>query len=421
MRGLHAGAIVLVGILLLNGGNYLFHLITARALGPAPYGDVVSLLALAGLVSLPLGGVQIVVARAAARFATSGDAPRLRSVFRLALAGVGAVAVAVSLLLVVAAPLIRSSLGIESLPAIVLTAAVVLPSLLSPVALGVVQGLQRFTLYSMSLGVVTVVRIGLLVVLAAAGLTVSGAMAATAAGVMAGLLLPLVGLRRELRGASAPRPPLSLASLRRSFSPGILGLLAITSLTTADVIVAKAALSDHDAGIYGGASLVGRVIVFLAAAVVTVLLPKVSARTSRGEATADILAASLAVTAAASLALTLVYAALPDLIVKLAFGSEFGDAAGLLGLFGVAMSGYALLNVLLVYHLARGASATSWLLLGGAVVQLGAYGLLHDSPRQILAASIATMAALLVAHELFIEPSLSHAVGRIPQLRGRRR
>ena len=141
----------------------------------------------------------------------------------------------------------------------------------------------------------------------------------------------------------------------------MIGLLAITSLTTADVIVAKAVFDDHDAGIYGSASLVGRVILYLPAAIVTVLLPKVSARATRGETSGDILAASVGVTVGASALLTLAYAVLPGTVVQLAFGSAYDDAGSLLFLFGIAMSGYALLNVLLIYHLARNATAMSWL------------------------------------------------------------
>ena len=77
------------------------------------------------------------------------------------------------------------------------------------------------------------------------------------------------------------------------------------------------------------------------------------------------------------------------------------------------MSGYALLNVLLIYHLARNATAMSWLLLAGAVLQLGGYMLWHDSPRQLLAVSIATMVALVVAHEVGVERSLTSAIGRL--------
>lgn len=410
MRGVHAGAIVLAGILALNGGNYLFHLISARALGPARYGDIVSLLALAGLIVVPLGGVQLVVARTAARLAAAGETERLRAFFRLGLLGVAALAVALATLVAAAAPLVRDWLGIDSMSAILLTALLTLPTLVAPVALGVAQGLQRFGLYSASMCAIAVVRVGVLALLVAAGLTVTGAMAATIAGALAGLLLPLFGLRHKLLGAASGRPPLSFVAARRSLTPGVVGLLAITSLTSADVIVAKAALSGHDAGIYGGASLIGRVIVLVAAAVVTVLLPKVSTRTTRGEASSDILAASLGVTVAASAAATLVYIAFPGQIVKLAFGSEFDDAAGLLGLFGIAMSGYAVLNVLLVYHLARHASGTSWLLLGGAFAQLAGFAMFHESPRQLLAVSIATMATLLVTHEAFVDRSLTTAL-----------
>jgi O-antigen/teichoic acid export membrane protein len=193
----------------------------------------------------------------------------------------------------------------------------------------------------------------------------------------------------------------------------VIGLLAMTALTTADVIVAKAVLGDHDAGIYGGASLIGRVIFYLPAAILTVLLPKVSARTTRGETSGDILASSIAVTLGASIFLTLVYAIAPNLIIRVAFGSEYDDAAGLIALFAIAMTGYAVLNVLLVYHLARSVSSMSWLLLVGAVLQLGGYALLHDSPRQLLAVSIATMLALVISHELFIERSLASVVARL--------
>ena len=413
MRGLHAGAIVLVGVIAVNAGNYLFHLLSARELGPASYSDVVSLLALAGLIGLPLGGVQVVVARRVARLAAAGDAPGLRAFFQLGLLATGVVSVAVALAVVVLSPVIQGWLGIGSLGAIMVTGTLTIPALLTPIALGVAQGLQRFTLLSLSLAASTAVRLATLVVVLALGFGVTAVLAATLVGSLVALAVPLARLDDNLRGTRASRPALSRRALTTSLLPVVVGLLAITALTTADVIVAKAVFDDHEAGIYGSASLVGRVILYLPAAIVTVLLPKVSARVTRGEASSDILAASIGVTVAASALFTLAYAAVPGTVVRLAFGSAYDDASGLLYLFGIAMSGYALLNVLLIYHLARNATAMSWLLLAGAVVQLGGYMLLHDSPRQLLAVSIATMAALVVVHEAFLERSLTSAVGRL--------
>jgi O-antigen/teichoic acid export membrane protein len=183
------------------------------------------------------------------------------------------------------------------------------------------------------------------------------------------------------------------------------GVLSITSLTTTDVIVAKAVFSDHDAGLYGSASLIGRVILYLPAAIVLVLLPKVAARQAAGRESRDVLTKSLLVTGGFCAVATLVYTLAPKLLVFVAFGSSFEDAAGLLWMFAVAMSGFALLNVLLAYHLGRGESRLSLLLFAGAVAQILLFVAFHGSPEQLLVVDIAVAFVLLVAHE-FLEPTV---------------
>ncbi len=75
-------------------------------------------------------------------------------------------------------------------------------------------------------------------------------------------------------------------------------MLAITLLTTDDLVAAKVAFTPHEAGLYGGASLIGRVILYLPVAIVTVLLPSVSARVSAGHSTRSLLTNSLLATGA---------------------------------------------------------------------------------------------------------------------------
>ena len=108
------------------------------------------------------------------------------------------------------------------------------------------------------------------------------------------------------------------------------GLLAVTIMSTADVAVAKVAFDDHTAGIYGAASLAGRAILYLPAAIVMVLLPKVAARAAIHRDSSDILTASLLVTASFCLAVTAIYAVFPEQVVMIAFGSDYADAGPLL-------------------------------------------------------------------------------------------
>jgi O-antigen/teichoic acid export membrane protein len=404
MRGVRAGTIVFLGIAAGNLGNYLFHFTSARMLGPASYSDVASLVAVIGLVSLPLVGVQVAVARYIAGFAETRAESSIALFFskglRLALA-VGLFLTAV--LCALAVPM-RSFLGIESLSAVVLTALVAAPSVGGPVVWGLAQGLQRFALFAVSIGLGPALRPVLAVVLLAAGFGVAGAMGATLIAAAVALLVPLVVLRRWITRDTGRSSPVPAGEVGRYLVPAMVGVLSITSLKTSDVIVAKAVFSDHDAGLYGSASLIGRVILYLPAAIVLVLLPKVAAREAAGRESRDVLIKSLLVTVGFCAIATLTYAVAPKLLVFLAFGSSFEDAAGLLWMFAVAMSGFAVLNVLLAYHLGRGAYRMSFLLLAGAVAQILLFVAFHGSPEQLLAIDIAVAFALIAVHELF-EPA----------------
>lgn len=404
MRGVHASAIVLAGVVITNVGNYGFHLVATRMLGPSAYGSLVSLLALNGLIGLPLGGLQIAAARHVAGYVARNDEQAVQAFFGRILRWTAISALLITLVFLALSPLVRSALGVHSQSAVILTAILTLPSVITPVIWGVAQGMQRFPLLSFSMGFGAVVRVALVAALATAGLKAAGAMGASLVGAVASLVVAFWPLRTRIKfTAPSPTPPRVVA---RSIVPVMIGLLAITAFSSVDVIVAKAALDSTGAGVYGGASLIGRVLLYIPTAVATVLLPKVALRVENDRETRDIVAPSLAVTLAFCALGTIVYSAFSHPLATIVLGQKYAAAGPLLWMFALAMTGYALLNVLLMYHLGRGVVGFAWLLLGGAALQAGAYGAFHDSPRQILTVSMVTAAALLAAHEAFFGSSL---------------
>ena len=400
MRGLHAGAVVLIGVLALNLGNYVFHLVAARSLGPELYGDLATLIAISGLIALPLGGVQVWVARYVAHYTAVGDEPAAHWFVRRAMTytAIGGV-VLTTALLALSWPL-KNALGIASIAAVALTALTAFPAATSPITWGLAQGLQRFSLIAVTYTSGAIARVALTVLAFGVGLKVGGAMLATLASMLVALAVPIWVLRRWLEPAAPSARRVTRTEAARSLIPVLLGLLAIAALTSIDVVVAKVALTGHEAGIYGSASLVGRVILYLPAAIITVLLPRVAARAADQLKTTDILRRSIVVTLTFCAISTVVYAAGGTAIVRVAFGADYADAAGLLWLFGIAMSGFALLNVLLVYHLGHDRSAFAWLLVSGAAAQIGLFLVFHESPRQLVVVDIVVAAALLAGHEL---------------------
>ena len=97
MRGVRAGVLVLAGIAIGSVATAVFHLIAARWLGPNNYADLAALLALLGLVTFPLAGAQLNVARGVAHARATGDPYEISRTYRRHLgwtASVGACALA---------------------------------------------------------------------------------------------------------------------------------------------------------------------------------------------------------------------------------------------------------------------------------------------------------------------------------------
>jgi O-antigen/teichoic acid export membrane protein len=397
MRGILAAGVVLAGVVAVNGGNYAANLISARFLGPAAYGDLVALLALSALVGLPLGALQIFTSRYVARFAAQGDIDGTRFLarrgVRLTLIG----GVVLSLALDAAIPVLRSTLGIASTLGIVLVNLLALPNLMTPVVWGVAQGLQRFRVLSTSMAAGTCVRLVVLIPLLAVGAGVPGALGAALIGGVASLAIPFVALRTwfappQMIGERVPRREATTYLI-----PVAVGILAITSLSSIDVLVAKASFGGATAGVYGSASLIGRLVLYVPTAIVTVLLPKVAARSAAGRETTRLLAVSLTVTLAFGAIAAGTYAGLSHFIVSAAFGKKYEAAGSLLWMFAVAMTAYAIMNIFLYYYLGHGNTRVSWFLLAGAVVQAIVYAFFHSTPRELVTASICVGWALVAA------------------------
>jgi hypothetical protein len=153
---------------------------------------------------------------------------------------------------------------------------------------------------------------------------------------------------------------------------------------------------------------------------VTVLLPKVSSRVAVGEDPRAIVAGSIAVTVAFCVLATAVYTFGSSVVALVAFGSGFEDVADLLPLFAISMTGFALLNVMLAYHLGRGSSSMSYLLAAGAVAQVIAFAVFHESSNQLLAVAICVAAVLVVLHETLIEPTIVHSARVLARARAAR-
>jgi O-antigen/teichoic acid export membrane protein len=401
MRGTTAGAVVLVGLVAANGGNAVFHLIAARSLGPSKYSDLVTLVAIVGLLAFPLGGVQFAIAQRTAQWAARADRHAIGHLYRRGLVWSLMAGAALFVVVAVCSGPIQRGLHVGSRTAVILMGATLVPTIVSPMVLGLAQGLERFLLFSFGQVVGPVARIAFLLPLIVLGAGVPGALGATFGGSLVAVVVPVLVLAAWAQRppeSAIPHPGTQSASLWGALGISVGGILGLTALTSLDVVVAKLSLTSHVAGLYGAASLVGRLILFLPSAVAFVLVPKVSSRSATGRDTRALIRPSLVITGVLCLALTAAFSVAPRLLLDASFGAKYEDAHSWIWLFGIEMTCFALANVAFAYDLGRGRARGAWLLCGAAVVELIGYIPFHDSPRQLLYVNIATGALLLVAY-----------------------
>ncbi len=383
---------------------YVFLLAAGRILGSEDYGSLAALLGLLTIVLIPAGALQMAVSREVSRRVATGDQP---AGARLARGALRASAIATTPLLVVALALagpLSHVLHIHSVPIVALALLSLSAALVFPVAMGVLQGMQRFPALATLYLFPWLVRLIVLAVAAAAGYRLGGAIFATLVGAVATTALAFALIREPLRGAGALSRAELLTFLRYLW-PVAVGLIGIALLTNVDVLIVKARFSGDAAGAYAAASAFARVGFFLPAAILTVLFPRTAARQARGEETEDILGRSLFATAGFCGLLALVYAAAGTGLVALTFGTDFSEGGDVLAPFALAMGLFSLANVLVGYHLSRGETRYAWIVSATVVVQVAALAVIPSSLAGVVWTNVVVGVLLLAAHELFVGSS----------------
>jgi O-antigen/teichoic acid export membrane protein len=403
VRKFSAGVAVMVFLTLLAScANYASNVIFARLLDPTGFGELTSLLALAVIVAVPTGAAQTVIAERVAVYNSRRDTDTIRYLVRHALAHFAVIGLVVGTVYVACIPLVFEGLGLEHWGPAAALAPVIGLGFVFPLALGLLQGLDRFVAYGLMLLAISLSSIVFGVPWVEAGGGPGGAIGGRAVGMLIVLLTTLILLRKLIlpRGRGAARSGLRRKPGTEAVSASA-AFVAFAVISNLDIVLAKLFLDGPEVGIYAAIATVGKVVTFLPAAVAVVMVPNAarlqhatgsSARVLR---LAGLLVAATAVIAAVPAALA------PDLVVDLMFGGDYEAAADGIFPIVVAGTGLALMYLLVVYAVAIRDRNWWKLLIGGVATQVIGVSLFHGSPAEIATVQATTVIGVLLVNEYY--------------------
>jgi O-antigen/teichoic acid export membrane protein len=368
LETLRQGGWMLVATVVAGVLNYFSNVFVGRMLGPAGYGIFTSLASLSLILGVVAGVVQTVVTNYVARLRATCATAEIGALLvyllkRLLPWGMGG-----ALVLSLASRPLAAFLQIPSVLPVIVISTFLIPTAVLPVVSGTLRGLQRFGALGGTQISVAVFRLVAAAGLIGLGLGATGAVASLPLASLGAFALGVFFLgdvlRRRREGATPKLSGLFEYSLHTA-----LATICFSVLINSDVIMVKSRFSPTEAGLYSAIATLGKTTFWLSGAVVALLLPKATEQHTRGQPVARLLRKSMLAVGVLCGSITAVFFLFPSLIVGAFFGEQYLANASLLGLYGLTMTLYSLVNVWLFYYLAVQKKRYSYALLAGAILQ----------------------------------------------------
>lgn len=383
----------------LNAGNYLYHLLMGRMLGPELYGVLESVISVFYIVSIPFIPLTLVIVKFISAYKGKNDREAISSFYKYMVKKIIIYGSVATLILLFFSPLISSYLHLPNLYFSILIALGLFIGLFAVFIKGVLQGLFNFFALFVSNTIEILSKLTIAILLVYFGFKALGAFFALIASFLIGLLIAFLFIRRE--NFTAVKKFGESRQIIKYSVPVLLTSLGLTSLFTTDIILVRNLFSGIESGYYAALSVLGKIIFFATFPVTIVLFPLISGRHAGGKEYKNILLIGIILTLAISVIVVLIYYLFPAVMVSLLFGSKFLNISPLLGIFGVFIAIYSLCSVLANFYLSIYKTRIYIFVLGSSILQIILISIFHASLLQVISMSILSSILLLITLILY--------------------
>jgi O-antigen/teichoic acid export membrane protein len=364
--------------------SYLLQLLLGKHLSVADFGTFNALLSLSYLIGVPATVFGTSLIKKVAALNAKGDRKMVSSLFFLSVRFSLLIGVIVLALLTLLSGFIGKFLNISDVGALLSFSIFMSLSFLIIVPYGYLQGLLKYKSFSFFMVVNSFARLVFPLVLVWAGLAVLGAYVGISVSMVAGFVISLVLLRKNISFRADFTASEQFKSVLRLMIPIILTDLCMMALNNLDVLMIKRFFDPITTGYYSGAVTLGKILLFGAGAVATVMFPNIASLHSAGRDITKTFHRFFVLQLVAVIVGIAGYAILPKFVALTFFGSKFLESVKYLPLFAVFIGIYVLLNFLVLFLLAVDIPDVYKFLFPLPILQYLLMSAFHTSPFQIL-------------------------------------
>ncbi len=393
---------IFLGFLLASFLGFLVNLFLARNLSSSDYGIYASLLSLFTLASIPTQSIIPIVVRFATDFFAKSELDKASNFYFKVFRFVFVLSLLIFLAFITLSTPIENFLHLDNFWYVFLTGLSVSFSYLAIINVAFLQSLLKFSFVGFSYILNGAARLAITVVLVYLGFKVFGALIAIIFAILAPFLFQFIPLRFLFKQKRKIETKISGKEIIDYALPTTITTLSLMSLTSTDVILVKHFFSAETAGLYGGLSLIGKVIFYFTGPIPSVMFPLLIRRHNLGQNFHSLFYLALILVIVPSIAITIIYFIFPQFIVSLFLGGgSYLKIASLLGLFGIFLTIFSLINVFVNFFLSLKKTNIYLFVLFAAISQIVLINFFHSSFTQVIFDSLFVSLGLLIILFIF--------------------
>ena len=346
--------LLFIAINIVNLSNYIYTLIIARMLGPAEFSLFASLISIFMILSSLISAIQTVTTKYISNFFAEKDYKSISNFFLGSFKKISFICLIFFIFFIFASKQIALFLNTVSPIPIIILGSMVIISIFVSISRGTLQGIQNFSHLSLNLIIDAILRLVIGILLVYLGFKNSGAIGSSSiSGFIAILIsfIPLNFIFKNRNNKQDIKQDINFLEVYKYTIPVLIASVCIFVLISFDLILVKHFFNELQAGYYSAAATMGKIVIFIPGAIGLVMFPKVAEYHKKNLDSIDILKKSLFITLILCGGVTICYFLFPNFLIRVMFGKAYENSAYLIKFFGIAMTFFALNNILILYNL----------------------------------------------------------------------
>jgi len=392
--------IVTIGILIGSFFSYLLQFFLGRSLSVEDYGTFNAMLSITYLVGVPSAVFGTSIIKISSELLAKKRFDKLTSLFtRLNLYALYA-GTLLFVILFLLKNQISNYLNIEESMLIIPLGIYLGLSYINIVPASYLQGLMRFKAYAFYVGASSFIRLIIPTALVFLGFRVYGIFYGFSLGLILSFVLSYILLKKNLTANEDMKEEDLYEHYKRilSFSSSVIfinfGLMALNNL---DMIMVKKFFDNDLAGYYAGTVTLGKIFLFGAGTVATVMFPQISnLYAKKSKLLYSKFLKLLAIQVLFVFLGTIAFSIFPKLLTVLFFGDRFIHSVNFLPHFSIFIAIYVLINFMVLFFMAIDKTKVFIVLLLATVSQYLLLLRYHSSIAQVININISISLGLLI-------------------------